>query len=67
MTESADSRNPLIERIEGVARRAGEKATLVDGERRLTYAAVRDLSARLSGRLLAPDPSLSVDTACPYC
>jgi amino acid adenylation domain-containing protein len=49
----ADSSNPLIELIEGVARRAGEKAALVDGERRLTYAAVSDLSARLSGRLLA--------------
>lgn len=47
------SSNPLIELIEGVARRTGGKAALVDGERRLPYAAVSDLSARLSGRLLA--------------
>ena len=49
----ADSSNPLIERIEDVARRAGDRPALVDGERRLTYAAVSELGARLARRLLA--------------
>ena len=51
-----DSGNPLIERIEGIARRAGAKTALADRDRRLDYAAVGDLSARLSRRLLA-DPA----------
>jgi amino acid adenylation domain-containing protein len=53
LTELADPRHPLIDLIEGVARRAGEKAALVSGERRLTYAAVSDVTARLSARLRA--------------
>ena len=53
MTELADPRHPLIDLIEGVARRTGDKAALVSGERRLTYAAVSDVTARLSARLRA--------------
>ena len=48
----ADFRDPLLVLIESVARGAGGKPALVDAERRLTHAAVSDLSARLAGRLL---------------
>src|SRR5262245_58441989 len=56
MTPLARSSNSLFEVIEGVARRAGDRPALVDADRCLTYAAVSDLGARLSGRLLA-DPA----------